>query len=134
MSSQREAERVFRELAARAGAGWMPSTSGEVKPEKVGAAATADSKAHYMKRYPILMGAILLGLLSALSSAQAPVPFISQPLLPDATAPGGPSFTLTVNGTGFASNSVVQWNASARTTHFVSDSPRQILPHRAQLA
>ena len=75
-----------------------------------------------MKRYPILMGAILLGLLSALSSAQAPVPFISQPLLPDATAPGGPSFTLTVNGTGFASNSVVQWNGSARTTHFVSDS------------
>jgi polyhydroxyalkanoate synthesis repressor PhaR len=35
MSSQREAERVFRELASRAGAGWMPpSTSGEVKPEK----------------------------------------------------------------------------------------------------
>jgi hypothetical protein len=68
------------------------------------------------------MGAILLGLLSALSSAQAPVPFISQPLLPDATAPGGPSFTLTVSGTGFASNSVVQWNGSARTTHFVSDS------------
>ena len=34
MSSQREAERVFRELASRAGAGWMPSTSSEVKPEK----------------------------------------------------------------------------------------------------
>ena len=34
MSSQREAERVFRELASRAGAGWMPSTSSESKPEK----------------------------------------------------------------------------------------------------
>jgi polyhydroxyalkanoate synthesis repressor PhaR len=38
MSSQREAERVFRELAARAGTGWMPSTSPEgkteAKPEK----------------------------------------------------------------------------------------------------
>ena len=38
MSSQREAERVFRELAARAGTGWMPSTSSEgkteAKPEK----------------------------------------------------------------------------------------------------
>ena len=32
MSSQREAERVFRELASRAG--WMPSTSGEGKTEK----------------------------------------------------------------------------------------------------
>src|SRR6266498_2066712 len=30
-----------------------------------------------------------------------PVPLINQPLVPDATAPGGPGFTLTVNGTGF---------------------------------
>ena len=34
MSSQREAERVFRELVSRAGAGWMPSTSSEGKTEK----------------------------------------------------------------------------------------------------
>ncbi len=34
MSSQRESERVFRELVSRAGAGWMPSTSGEGKTEK----------------------------------------------------------------------------------------------------
>jgi polyhydroxyalkanoate synthesis repressor PhaR len=34
MSSQREAERVFRELVSRAGAGWMPSTFGEGKVEK----------------------------------------------------------------------------------------------------
>ena len=34
MSSQREAERVFRELVSRAGAGWMPSTPGEGKAEK----------------------------------------------------------------------------------------------------
>jgi hypothetical protein len=32
-----------------------------------------------------------------------PVPFVYQPLIPDAVAPGGPSFTLTVNGTTFAS-------------------------------
>src|SRR5512141_2804860 len=38
MSSQREAERVFRELASRAGAGWMPSTSGEGKAETPGEA------------------------------------------------------------------------------------------------
>jgi polyhydroxyalkanoate synthesis repressor PhaR len=34
MSSQREAERVFRELASRAGMGWMPGAPGESKTEK----------------------------------------------------------------------------------------------------
>ncbi|PYV15246.1 MAG: hypothetical protein DMG21_15605 [Acidobacteria bacterium] len=32
-----------------------------------------------------------------------PVPFVNQPLVPSAVAPGGPDFTLTVNGTGFVS-------------------------------
>ncbi len=35
-----------------------------------------------MKKHGIVLGFVLLGLLSALSSAQAPVPFISQPLVP----------------------------------------------------
>jgi hypothetical protein len=40
------------------------------------------------------------------ASAQSnPLPFIAQPLLPDAIAPGGGNFTLTVKGTGFASSS-----------------------------
>jgi hypothetical protein len=51
-----------------------------------------------------------------------PVPLINQPLVPDAVAPGGPAFTLTVNGTGFASGSVVNWNGSPHTTTFVSGS------------
>ena len=51
--------------------------------------------------------------------AQNPVPLISQPLVPEAAAPGGTGFTLTVNGTGFVSGSVVHWNGAARTTHFV---------------
>src|SRR5439155_639717 len=51
-----------------------------------------------------------------------PVPLINQPLVPDAIAPGGAGFTLTVNGTGFVSGSVVNWNASARATTFVSNS------------
>ena len=56
------------------------------------------------------------------SSAYAanPVPYVNEPLAPDAAAPGGPGFTLTVNGTGFVSSSVVKWNGSARVTHFVS--------------
>jgi hypothetical protein len=51
-----------------------------------------------------------------------PVPLISQPLVPDAIAPGGTGFTLTVNGTGLVSGSVVNWNGSARATTFVSNS------------
>ena len=51
-----------------------------------------------------------------------PVPLISQPLVPDAVPPGGAGFTLTVNGTGFVSGSVVNWNGSARATTFVSNS------------
>jgi hypothetical protein len=51
-----------------------------------------------------------------------PVPLINQPLVPDAIAPGGAGFTLTVNGTGFVSGSVVNWNGSARATTFVSNS------------
>jgi len=51
-----------------------------------------------------------------------PVPLINQPLVPDATAPGGPQFTLTVNGTGFVSNSTLNWNGSPLATMFVSGS------------
>ncbi len=75
-----------------------------------------------MRKYAVVLGAVLLGLVSALSYAQAPVPFVNQPLIPDATAPGRPQFTLTVNGTGFVSSSVVNWNGSARSTTFVNSS------------
>ena len=51
-----------------------------------------------------------------------PVPLINQPVVPDATAPGGQGLTLTVNGTGFVQGSVVQWNGSALATAFVSAS------------
>jgi predicted dienelactone hydrolase len=51
-----------------------------------------------------------------------PVPLINQPLVPDAAKPGGAAFTLTVNGTGFVSGSVVEWNGSARATTFVGKS------------
>lgn len=38
--------------------------------------------------------------------AQNPVPFISQPLMPDAIAPGRANFTLTVNGTSSGHSAV----------------------------
>lgn len=51
-----------------------------------------------------------------------PVPLINQPLLPDAVAPGGKDFQLTVNGTSFVSASVVNWNGNPLATTFVSGS------------
>jgi len=40
-------------------------------------------------------------------------------LAPSSATAAGPAFTLTVNGTGFTANSVVYWNTTTRTTHFV---------------
>src|SRR5262249_36887934 len=40
-------------------------------------------------------------------------------LSPSSATARGPAFILTVNGTGFISASVVQWNGSSRTTTFV---------------
>ena len=52
----------------------------------------------------------------------APPPVITS-LNPASIAAGGPAFTLTVNGSGFASDAVVQWNGSALTgTTFVSST------------
>jgi FG-GAP-like repeat/FG-GAP repeat len=56
---------------------------------------------------------------SSLACAQNPVPLINQPLVPETATPGGPGFTLRVNGTGFVPGSVVHWNGAARSTHFV---------------
>lgn len=66
--------------------------------------------------------AALTVLLAAPAIAQNPVPFINQPLVPDAAAPGGPGFTLTVNGAWFLATSVVNWNGSPLATTFVSSS------------
>jgi hypothetical protein len=56
------------------------------------------------------------------SQAENPVPFINQPLIPTAGAPGGGWFTLTVTGTGFVAGSVVDWNGSPRATTVMSES------------
>jgi hypothetical protein len=43
-------------------------------------------------------------------------------LTPSSAIVGGPAFELTVTGTGFASNSIVRWNGSNRTTTYISSS------------
>src|SRR5208282_2656678 len=80
-------------------------------------------------KFDILRGFVLfitvLGLLTVFAAsaiAQNPVPFIDQPLVPDAAAPGGPGFTLTVNGAGFVTASVVNWNGSPLATTFISSA------------
>lgn len=75
-----------------------------------------------MRRQSVLLGIILWALFSILTFAQAPVPFINLPLIPDATPPGGSDFTLTVTGTGFVSGSVVNWNGTPLPTTFINNS------------
>ncbi len=67
------------------------------------------------------VGLLLVFYASAFLSAQSnPVPFIDLPLVPAGTTPGGPGFTLTVNGAGFVSGAGVSWNGHPLTTTFVS--------------
>ncbi len=65
---------------------------------------------------------LTLSTLTGIALAQNPVPVVNQPLVPDAIAPGGAGFQLTLNGTGFVSSSVANWNGSARATTFVNSS------------
>lgn len=59
---------------------------------------------------------------SSVAAQPNPIPLINAPLVPCATVPGGPSFTLVVRGTGFVSGAVVDWNGSPRATTFVNES------------
>jgi len=58
----------------------------------------------------------------ALAAQNNPLPFLNNPTVPGAVAPGGPAFTLTVNGAGFVNGATILWNGSARITTFVSAS------------
>jgi FG-GAP-like repeat/Putative Ig domain len=48
-----------------------------------------------------------------------PIPFVNQPLVPTAVSPGNPDFTLKVDGTGFVSGAIVNFNRMPLTTTFV---------------
>ena len=68
------------------------------------------------------------------SSALAQVPLINVPLVPENKTPGGAQFTLTVNGTGFASDAVVNWNGKPLTTTFVTGSQLTAVVPAANIA
>src|SRR5215469_8039370 len=55
-------------------------------------------------------------------------------LSPSGAIAGGAAFTLTVNGTGFISGSVVDFNGSARTTTFVSSTQLTAMIAAADIA
>lgn len=76
-------------------------------------------KAHRQFNFIVIVGLVLACLAGLTLNAAAqtnPVPLINDPLVPGAAVPGGKSFTLTVNGTGFASGASVLWNGSALLT------------------
>src|SRR5260370_30937831 len=75
-----------------------------------------------MKRFTLAAFSVIVFLATSLLGQSNPVPFVNQPLVPTTVVPGSAAFTLTVNGTGFVSGSVVNWNGSPRTTTFVSGS------------
>ncbi len=73
----------------------------------------------YLRRVLLIL---LLPLATLLEAQSKPVPLINEPLVPARVAPGNAGFVLSVNGTGFVSDSVASWNGSPRVTSFVDQS------------
>ena len=69
----------------------------------------------------IFLGAFVLPAANLVAQSN-PVPLVNQPLVPTSVVPGSPGLTLTVNGTGFVSTSVVNWNGATLATTFVTSS------------
>src|SRR5262245_40916297 len=62
----------------------------------------------------VSLGVLIVMVCSAIP-ARAQTPSISS-ISPNSAVAGGGNFTLTVNGSNFASGAVVRWNGSNRTT------------------
>ncbi len=96
-----------------------------------------------MKTYQMLKATLLvtltaLTLACGYSSKTTPpvagaVPTIAALSPPSMTA-GSPAFTLTVNGTNFSSNAMVNWNGAAQTTTFVSANQLMMVVPAAAIA
>ena len=74
--------------------------------------------------YTYMFGIAVLLLSSTPATAQNPVPFLTQPLVPSAVVPRRPAlvYPLVVNGTGFVPGATVNWNGKPRITAFVNRS------------
>jgi hypothetical protein len=82
----------------------------------------------------IVVNLAVVAILGLSLYAQNPVPAIDQPLSPEHALPGSAAVTLTVNGSGFVSGSVVDWNATALSTTFVSKGQLQAVVPASNLA
>jgi hypothetical protein len=81
------------------------------------------------------LACVFLVLISTMTLAKSnPAPLVNQPLVPTSVAPGSKEFTLTINGTGFASTAVVNWNGSPRVTSVISRSRVQAIINAADVA
>jgi hypothetical protein len=67
----------------------------------------------------LLLGITLMAAACGYSSSNYQAPQVAQ-LVPATAAVGGAPFVLTVNGTGFGTDSVVFWDSMARPTTYVS--------------
>jgi len=78
----------------------------------------------WINRFLVVLLVSILGVVAGCSDddnkkSKNPVPVLTS-VSPTTAAAGGAGFTLTTNGTGFVSGSVVDWNGATRTTTFVS--------------
>lgn len=74
----------------------------------------------------VLLAALTVFTLACGYSSKATTPAVAgampaiSALAPDNTASGGPTFTLTVNGSSFSAAATINWNGAAQTTTHVS--------------
>ena len=95
-------------------------------------------KTSQMLKATLLVTLTALTLACGYSSKTTPpvagaVPTIAA-LNPPSMAAGSPAFTLTVNGTNFSSNAMVNWNGAAQTTSFVSANQLMMMVPAAAIA
>ena len=69
-----------------------------------------------------LLTALLCTAPAFAASSSNPIPSVTAPLVPASVVPGGASFTLEINGSGFVSGSNIFWNGSPLKTTFVSST------------
>lgn len=75
-------------------------------------------KVSLTRLFRLSLAFVFLSVSSALGAN--PIPTITGPVQPQAVAPGGGAFTLTVYGANFVSGATVNWNRKARAATFVS--------------
>ena len=79
----------------------------------------------------VCFGCLCTILISTVAFAR---PYVNQPLAPASARPDSKGFTLTVNGTDFASTAVLNWNGSPRATSVLSHSRLQATIRAADVA